>query len=465
MIILCLIFISNVFCEINFEEHLAIPVEIDSVTILVDVLTYDSNGDNVKEIYACYTNGENSYLYKYNLDGTSEQLLVFDLNLTFAKVNIVELNNQIYFASFTNAINVELRLTNFETGEISTPYAISDYFDPIPMFLQTMDFPEGRKLCLGIHYTDVVNQDLTIISSEMLVFNYDNNQLELDYVDENGGYDLIEFPGQDFYLMCSIYGESGASGNIMSITMRQFYFDSAIDENIIITNCLYYDYCLTDDRFIFWYSGQNGKMFQCRNRELTDVIWSHTSQDICPDSHTGGTVVYASSPLWVGFEDFSGNIMATTRSLDTGVLIESQNVANSYSRSMRISDDMVLFRDDYYHNEHTIFYKLDNDLLTDNDELDHFAFDDYKLQNFPNPFNPETTFSFNLEKTSNIKLTVYNAKGQLVKTLVKDEYQAGEHLIRWAGKDNNGENVSSGIYFYKLNVDNKIVTNKCVLMK
>lgn len=86
-------------------------------------------------------------------------------------------------------------------------------------------------------------------------------------------------------------------------------------------------------------------------------------------------------------------------------------------------------------------------------------------QNYPNPFNPETTISFNLPKAGATSLNVYNVKGQLVKTLVNAELGFGNHSIVWNGTDNNGAAVSSGVYYYRLNADNKTETRKMVLVK
>ncbi|MDD3284484.1 MAG: FlgD immunoglobulin-like domain containing protein [Patescibacteria group bacterium] len=86
-------------------------------------------------------------------------------------------------------------------------------------------------------------------------------------------------------------------------------------------------------------------------------------------------------------------------------------------------------------------------------------------QNFPNPFNPETTISFNLPKAGKASLNIYNVKGQLVKTLVNETKTAGTHQIIWNGTDNSGQSVSSGIYYYKLNAGKYSSTRKMIMMK
>jgi len=91
----------------------------------------------------------------------------------------------------------------------------------------------------------------------------------------------------------------------------------------------------------------------------------------------------------------------------------------------------------------------------------------YSLQNYPNPFNPTTTIRF---ETTNYheysQIAIYNVRGQRIKTYVMNGLEAGEHSVIWNGKDDNGNEVSSGIYFYELQVNDKsIATKKCLLLK
>ena len=69
------------------------------------------------------------------------------------------------------------------------------------------------------------------------------------------------------------------------------------------------------------------------------------------------------------------------------------------------------------------------------------------MQNYPNPFNPTTTIDFSLIADSFVSLTIYNVRGQKVKTLVSDELQTGYHSMVWNGTNESGKSVSSGIYF------------------
>ena len=88
------------------------------------------------------------------------------------------------------------------------------------------------------------------------------------------------------------------------------------------------------------------------------------------------------------------------------------------------------------------------------------------LSNFPNPFNPLTTISYKIFNAHHVNLGIYNLKGQLVKTLVNEEVGRGTHSVTWNGLDNNGSSVTSGVYFYILNLDTKISkVRKCLLLK
>ena len=87
------------------------------------------------------------------------------------------------------------------------------------------------------------------------------------------------------------------------------------------------------------------------------------------------------------------------------------------------------------------------------------------LSNYPNPFNPTTTISFDIANESDVSITVYNIKGQKVKKLINDQLTAGEHSVIWNGKDNNNKNVASGIYFYKISAGKSSAIKKMLLLK
>ncbi|MDH4224001.1 MAG: T9SS type A sorting domain-containing protein [candidate division Zixibacteria bacterium] len=86
-------------------------------------------------------------------------------------------------------------------------------------------------------------------------------------------------------------------------------------------------------------------------------------------------------------------------------------------------------------------------------------------QNYPNPFNPITTVSYALPVDAPVKLTIYNILGQRVKTLVDDYQTAGYKQVIWDGTNENGQEVSSGIYFYQIKAGSFSKTAKMSMLK
>ncbi|MFH1374197.1 MAG: T9SS type A sorting domain-containing protein [bacterium] len=86
-------------------------------------------------------------------------------------------------------------------------------------------------------------------------------------------------------------------------------------------------------------------------------------------------------------------------------------------------------------------------------------------QNYPNPFNPSTQINFSLPQASDVKLEVYNVLGQQVVTLLDDFREAGAHTVSWNSTDNSGKQVSSGVYFYRIQAADYTDTRKMLLLK
>jgi len=87
-------------------------------------------------------------------------------------------------------------------------------------------------------------------------------------------------------------------------------------------------------------------------------------------------------------------------------------------------------------------------------------------QNYPNPFNPETTISFELRKTDNVTLEIYNILGQKVRTLISNKLNtAGAHKIKFDGTNDFGMKIASGMYFYRLTTNGVTINKKMLLIK
>ncbi|MFO7659768.1 MAG: FlgD immunoglobulin-like domain containing protein, partial [Candidatus Cloacimonadaceae bacterium] len=85
--------------------------------------------------------------------------------------------------------------------------------------------------------------------------------------------------------------------------------------------------------------------------------------------------------------------------------------------------------------------------------------------NYPNPFSAETTISYSVPKDGMAQLTVYNTKGQVVRTLAHNNVKAGNFTATWNGKDESGNSVANGIYFLRLDSNNQRLIKKMLLSK
>ncbi len=99
--------------------------------------------------------------------------------------------------------------------------------------------------------------------------------------------------------------------------------------------------------------------------------------------------------------------------------------------------------------------------LEDNDLPQTFSLG----QNYPNPFNPTTQVEFDVPRLSHVTIAVYNILGQEVVRLVDEEMSAGSYVVDWTGTTERGTDVTSGIYFYKMEADNFRETRKMMLIR
>ena len=134
--------------------------------------------------------------------------------------------------------------------------------------------------------------------------------------------------------------------------------------------------------------------------------------------------------------------------------------------------DSLTFGDVYFYDSFGVM-----DIITDKGiaiitglvPVDNIGFDsifkEIKLENYPNPFNPETTISFSIPEDSKVRIDVFNIKGQHIRTVVNGYLEPDFYNIIWNGKDENGKYASSGIYFYKMNTGDYTSIKKMILMK
>ena len=85
--------------------------------------------------------------------------------------------------------------------------------------------------------------------------------------------------------------------------------------------------------------------------------------------------------------------------------------------------------------------------------------------NYPNPFNPSTTIEFSVAEPSFVNLSIFDASGRLVKTLVSEGKVADSYTVSWDGTNDSGVSVSAGMYLYKIDAGSFVETKKMLLVK
>jgi hypothetical protein len=107
----------------------------------------------------------------------------------------------------------------------------------------------------------------------------------------------------------------------------------------------------------------------------------------------------------------------------------------------------------------TVFYKTTTNINHKNKLSVEFSL----LQSYPNPFNLSNVIKYSLAKDGNVKLEIYSTDGKLIKTLINQNQKSGAYTIMWNGINSYGEKIASGIYFYQLKVNGKIIGIKKIV--
>jgi len=224
------------------------------------------------------------------------------------------------------------------------------------------------------------------------------------------------------------------------------------------------------------------------------IINCYSTSSIVGNANVGGLIGYISYPdVQNSFWDIETSGQATSEGGTGKTTAEMQNVATYTSLVTVGLDEPWDFvgnpyddtgNEDYWNIDENFnngypffanpFVGIDDEMINNNSQIAKL------FGNYPNPFHPSTTISFSLtaENAKNAEIVIYNLKGQKVKTLIASPNQSSLHYatvngglrtrdsVTWDGTDENNKSVSSGIYFYELNVNGKTEALKeCVFLK
>jgi len=488
-LILLIVFIVSIKVNCFSQIELQHLFDIDREEGFVNIRLFDYDNDGIDDIVTafsyggywddcwiinCYDNNGNQIFYYEELD--DEKLLNFN---TFND----GIDNLLLTVHQTGQHEVTLRIYNVPTFELNQEfvYSMEDFEPEFPGWF----FDITSISIINVTDTSFINLGIQIDSEEsgggyyegctesyLSIFEF-SNQIEfictindIDYVHPNS------------HISSGIYVySSGSSGGGTSTTyysyLKKIIYNSNPSAMNVWQGSGVLDLVTSEDEtyleygtvFAVWSNTSHLKTFYCLSPDFENIIWqiSSTYTTSSSDNHKYSNFIIDDEPQYV-LSTYGLNIEIRNR-LD-GSVIHDQEFDYVPKAILKSNQDQIYFyKFNFSPNVISVFVVTDINLLdSPNNELQSILI--YSLCNYPNPFNPSTTISFSLPTDQEIELSIYNIKGQKIKSLIKKEFSKGSHSIIWDGNDKYGKTSSSGIYYYRLSVNGKTeAVKKCLLLK
>ncbi|MEA1973217.1 MAG: FlgD immunoglobulin-like domain containing protein [Candidatus Cloacimonadota bacterium] len=339
--------------------------------------------------------------------------------------------------------------------------------------LKIYDVANSEMIDIGLAQENMFIYYFNLVDDEILIVNYGNDSLallefynlDLELIASND-----ELGGQFFFLDDGIMIDDHIYAGYEFMMSETGLVDITFEGNEVVYSFLFFDTsetCYTnltkfsDNSFIFTVSDVGAT---CSGAGYWDIDLE------------GGGYWFGSSGNYTQIIDFSDEYkmaFANPDGLLELAILSTENLENPYHYSFDVDDDVPIKsfynNDDYlyfldtYSSTVNFIYKLNFDTDINEDVVEAAQ---NHISNFPNPFNPSTTIDFSLPEGGMIDVSIYNIKGQKVKTLLNQGMEEGNHQIQWHGKDESGNSVSSGVYFYKIKTNqNHESINRMLLLK
>ncbi len=390
---------------------------------------YDNNGNMISETYQNFTNGVDPWMNVYKTEwlyNAQNELLKIDQYLWMA-------NNWIHY----------IRGTYTYTGQVITQ-ALLEVFNPM---IGTL---ENNEL-----YTFTYNENLDILS-------------ELKQVWGNGAWVNSDLETHEYNnsFQETLKTDSRWNGSNWEVTFKEFY--TYENDNLVMSYNMYLNeltgVLLNGQKETYSYGNTPYVV------EYTLLTWDEAINQFINVyrklySRTYfGSIITELHQDWIGINwanktkaeyeyDINGNCtLGKSYIWDNSWVPVSGEPIYNFQVTYNLGEDL----DEYLARNVKIYY---NNFVGVQDEINgnlSFNLD----QNYPNPFNPNTTIKFVIPASGNVTLKIYDMLGKEVATLVNEELAAGSYTRTF-----NANNLSSGVYFYKLQAGNLTQTKKMMLMK
>ncbi len=161
----------------------------------------------------------------------------------------------------------------------------------------------------------------------------------------------------------------------------------------------------------------------------------------------------------VGYNVYRDNMLINDEPIEITTFTETNLPAGTYHYYVT-----ALYSDTNYEGESEPSNSVEVTILRV-DSMDETPSVTELISNYPNPFNPDTTIQFNLANADFVTIDVFNVRGQKVVTLIDDYLESGKHSVVWNGRDYTNNQVSSGVYFYRMSSKDYSSIKKMIMMK
>ncbi len=334
--------------------------------------------------------------------------------------------------------------------------------------------------------------DAVIHSSNLFALSSNRNVVEIFARDQNSYYLLDSFIIETGSQTISVISTVASPDLIVIIAGKDFIskyeisagsyelttnwkFDSPISSFAVVANRIY-----VADRFgvlTIYESLDDNVLSECFKKQLNGTAWKLLSNE-----NSVMVFVHNTMAIYDGCNSTDSLIMLALPVLDAIVqndtlyTVGSKGVAvyeftdfypvqlhSSNLRGSRISADRGLVATT---DGSAIFiYHLSSDSTISGSGIRELKSSARLFDNYPEPFNSSTNIQYELTRESNVRLTVYNLLGQQVTTLVSSVKPSGKHIVNWDGRNQSGKAVTSGVYFYRLETAEIILSKKMLLLK
>ena len=482
-------FISSLYSQLTLNLDFTFTA-IDSNDELInfqllenDELVVGFNNEDIFRIVNYGCDGDTVYTFSFNkLDNEDlENFKIFSINgndylitcSNFDRWSDPGLHNRIVIRIFDLVDFTEIIAYDYDNNCYG--WIENDY--PTVNFIETINQQNNAQVIIGYNegWTEGYAVDPWSYEKSFIArFNFSSDELQFIEVLPNIGLEIQFIGGNNNYASLGFVNDSGG----LEAPYNYWYYYLKIIDNqtpanvITIANITGYkrDFTILTDGY---YDLNLGHLVYIRPEEpfatlinysndFSEIIWERVEAENGMNKITASREIPTNqgNHFVIYFRKRAYKIINRI----TGSTVLEDNLSYPIIEILRKADEELLFISNIQTNLFNV-YTLDGEIqVSVNDE--HIPNTISHIRNFPNPFNNQTTIKFSLKNNSKVDLSIYNIKGQKIKTLTNNDFTKGSHSIIWNGDDDFGKPVSSGIYLYKLNINNKTETlKKCILVK